>query len=70
MKPDSHIANRRGIILAHGATSRAPRVCVDCRHAQCFALQSCVFCTLPEGLRVGQVIGAGQPACGRFAPRT
>jgi len=53
----------------YAAVMRAVRVCAGCRHAETFAQHSPAYCTCASGVRAGQCIFAGQPACSHFAAR-
>ncbi len=44
-------------------------VCAGCRYAQVFAVQPRAVCTRAGADQAGQILGAGQPACGRYAER-
>jgi len=54
---------------SYAAVMRAVKVCAACRYAKTFAEHPPAYCTCANGVRAGQCIFAGQPACSHFAAR-
>ena len=53
----------------YAAVMRAVKVCAACRYAETFAEHPPAYCTCANGVRAGQCVFAGQPACSHFAAR-
>jgi hypothetical protein len=51
------------------ARSADLHVCAECRHAQMLGRRPRAYCGHANGLRAGQGVFAGQPACGHFTAR-